>query len=93
MSYISPFLVVNADEVLFDHVAAGTIMRLRVPRPLIDQYQGRKLDAREAADLVRARMTDIGRAMDLGELELQAALSAPLLSDERAQTGGRVRWR
>lgn len=89
MTAISPFLVVNAEEVLFDFLSGWTIVRVRVPRVDIDRAQGRALSANEASDLVRARMTEIGRALVDGYGLLEPVLKQPLAKPAQDwRTGG-----
>lgn len=91
MTAISSFLVVNAEEVLFDFLSGQTIVRVRVQRSDIDRAQGRALSAGEALDLVRARMTAIGRVLVYGYGSLQPVLKLPLAEiAQDGSTGGAV---
>lgn len=88
MANISPFLVVSADEVVFDFLSGRTIMRVRVRRSDIDQAQGRTLGASEASALVRARMGAIGGAMVQGKGSLASILGLPLAVGTRVDRTG-----
>lgn len=88
MANISPFLVVNSDEVVFDFVSGRKIVRLRVRRSDIDQAQGRMLSASEASHLVRERMGAIGGALVHRKGSLASVLKLPLAAGKRDDRTG-----